>query len=102
MATLKYHKNMKTSKNRYVCDECFKIFEIRAVLILHKRQHYLELPHKCIDCGTGFISLCGLKDHVQLGTHKKKRKYYCDECPLSFDAQLPLLKHRVTHLGRYF
>lgn len=53
------------------------------------------MPFLCSDCGKGFSSAGGLKQHSF--RHLYKKQFTCPDCPRSFPTKADLVGHINTH-----
>ena len=64
---------LKCDGKQFECDVCEKLFNNYSVMVVHKRIHFGERPHKCVDCGERFNCSSSLKSHYKL--HKQQNLY---------------------------
>ncbi|CAD5112575.1 DgyrCDS1787 [Dimorphilus gyrociliatus] len=75
---IKIHQNLD-NRERYECHDCGKSFLQKCALTKHRRETHLnDTPHKCQQCGTGFVFPSELKQHMY--KHKGIKPYKCRFC----------------------
>jgi ribosomal protein L37AE/L43A len=76
----KYARHMDTTHSgTWPCEKCGTMFKSRAylqkhTLIMHQKDE--DKPHRCEDCGKGFVGSNALKTH-KMNVHIKARPYAC-------------------------
>lgn len=82
---------------KYTCEICNFTTAYKVSLKTHKRRvHQKDYPHKCDECGKGFMSRYELEDHrtCHLGT----KSFVCEICGSAYSQKSYLLYHkRVIH-----
>ncbi|XP_024937200.1 protein snail homolog Sna [Cephus cinctus] len=53
--------------------------------------------HLCLKCKTGFTSIDGLSRHLKYDCSTTAKSYSCSKCKKSFQNQVELNKHMLTH-----
>nr|XP_032835765.1 tigger transposable element-derived protein 1-like isoform X1 [Petromyzon marinus]XP_032835766.1 tigger transposable element-derived protein 1-like isoform X1 [Petromyzon marinus] len=59
--------------------------------------HAKERPHRCTECGKGYVRAASLKQHAQ--THTGERPYRCTVCGRGFGISKVLKAHMRIHTG---
>ncbi|KAE9414886.1 hypothetical protein Angca_008505, partial [Angiostrongylus cantonensis] len=86
----------KTTKDRYTCKFCQKVFPRSANLTRHLRTHTGEQPYKCQYCERSFSISSNLQRHVR-NIHNKERPFRCPRCDRCFGQQTNLDRHLKKH-----
>ena len=89
---ISYHLN----KRKFVCDECYKAFDLKSNLIKHKRYiHSNDRPFVCnrINCNKTFKTYSHLTQHNS--THSSVKSFGCNKCDKRFKTNLYLSEHNV-------
>ena len=87
---------VRTSKDKYVCKYCAKVFPRSANLTRHLRTHTGEQPYQCKLCERSFSISSNLQRHIR-NIHNKERPYNCSVCGRSFGQQTNLERHFRSH-----
>ena len=58
---------------QFQCNVGNKMFNNYSVMVIHKGNHFGEIPYKCFNCGDGFTCISSLKTHYKL--HKGQSVY---------------------------
>ena len=85
-----------SSKDRYGCKYCGKIFPRSANLTRHLRTHTGEQPYRCKSCERSFSISSNLQRHVR-NIHNKEKPYKCPQCERAFGQQTNLDRHMKKH-----
>ena len=96
-ANLDKHMKVHSGEKLYQCDICQKKFSQKCNLDKHKNIHTGERPFKCEYCDKSFIQNCNLKKHVM--THLGEKPFKCEYCPRAFIQKGNLQKHVLLHFG---
>ncbi len=91
----KHNPNVRPS---IPCEECGKLFRIKADLRNHlSRTHKarLERKHRCYDCDLTFRTEQALMSHMVL--HDLSRPLQCSRCTLRYKNKDSLVAHEKTH-----
>ncbi|MPC37888.1 histone-lysine N-methyltransferase MECOM-like [Portunus trituberculatus] len=86
----------RTSKDRYSCKFCGKVFPRSANLTRHLRTHTGEQPYKCKYCERSFSISSNLQRHVR-NIHNKEKPFKCPLCDRCFGQQTNLDRHLKKH-----
>ncbi|XP_017304814.1 transcription factor hamlet-like, partial [Diaphorina citri] len=86
----------KTTKDRYACKYCGKVFPRSANLTRHLRTHTGEQPYKCKYCERSFSISSNLQRHVR-NIHNKEKPFKCPLCDRCFGQQTNLDRHLKKH-----
>ncbi|XP_072015019.1 uncharacterized protein [Amphiura filiformis] len=81
----------------YECQDCGKLFTLKASFDLHERSHKSEKNHVCKTCGKSFNHKSNLTEHERI--HSDVKPYRCEYCGNSFRFQSNLKSHIKMHLG---
>ncbi|RXN11947.1 zinc finger protein 271-like isoform X1 [Labeo rohita] len=83
----------------HTCSLCLKTFTQAAGLRKHVRYvHEGERPHKCSECGRGFVKLSDLARHQRRHHYDRGDELFqCSQCERSFSHPSSLVLHRRTH-----
>ncbi|XP_068208620.1 MDS1 and EVI1 complex locus protein EVI1-A-like [Palaemon carinicauda] len=87
---------MRSSKDRYTCKFCGKVFPRSANLTRHLRTHTGEQPYKCKYCERSFSISSNLQRHVR-NIHNKEKPFKCPLCDRCFGQQTNLDRHLKKH-----
>ncbi|XP_065086744.1 zinc finger protein 93-like [Ochlerotatus camptorhynchus] len=85
------------------CLTCGITLSYRYNLNVHMRSHSGERPHKCGECGKGFLSTSDLKRHARRLQHASgmpKKEHKCIICKENFDSSGDLEQHASIHALR--
>ena len=85
-----------SSKDRYGCKYCGKVFPRSANLTRHLRTHTGEQPYRCKSCERSFSISSNLQRHVR-NIHNKEKPYKCPQCERAFGQQTNLDRHMKKH-----
>ncbi|XP_077345730.1 uncharacterized protein LOC143989468 [Lithobates pipiens] len=85
------------TKKRFPCAECGKGFHSKSGLKEHIRTHTGEKLHPCLECGKCFSKKCNLYRHQRY--HTGEKPYSCSECGKCFVQQSKLVIHQRSHTG---
>ncbi|XP_016138188.1 zinc finger protein 271 isoform X2 [Sinocyclocheilus grahami] len=98
-ASLKKHQDEFHSGVSHTCSLCLKTFTQAAGLRKHVRYvHEGERPHKCSECGRGFVKLSDLARHQRRHHYDRgDGLFQCSQCERSFSQPSSLVLHRRTH-----
>ncbi|KAF2350187.1 Zinc finger C2H2-type [Trinorchestia longiramus] len=86
----------RSTKDRYCCKYCGKVFPRSANLTRHLRTHTGEQPYKCKFCERSFSISSNLQRHVR-NIHNKERPFKCPLCDRCFGQQTNLDRHVRHH-----
>ncbi|XP_064078345.1 transcription factor hamlet-like [Macrobrachium nipponense] len=87
---------VRSSKDRYTCKFCGKVFPRSANLTRHLRTHTGEQPYKCKYCERSFSISSNLQRHVR-NIHNKEKPFKCPLCDRCFGQQTNLDRHLKKH-----
>ncbi|KAJ4431258.1 hypothetical protein ANN_19855 [Periplaneta americana] len=91
-------RHMLTHKKvDYKCDICGEEFEFNQALKLHFETHVRRKPFSCTECGQSFSLHLEFKRHMK--SHEQSTKYVCDVCGKIFRMQRNLKRHMMVHSG---
>lgn len=96
-------KKKPTSKQKYECPKCSKVWNWPWELRRHVLTHYKEKEReattafKCETCGKGFQWKRDLAQHRRL--HTGEKLLVCSVCEKKFTTRQALLHHVVVHTG---
>ena len=93
---LPYSAGIRSSKDRYSCKYCGKVFPRSANLTRHLRTHTGEQPYKCKFCERSFSISSNLQRHVR-NIHNKEKPFKCSLCERCFGQQTNLDRHLKKH-----
>lgn len=79
----------------FKCDECYKSFRCKSILISHKTSHTNEKPFACDMCEKSFRLKHQLKQHKFC--HSEIPTIACDWCDMIFKFSFKLHKHIREH-----
>lgn len=96
---LKSHINqIHLECQRFVCEDCGKVFNRQSNLQWHQLIHQNQLPCECKICGKSFRTLSGLNLHKR--THTGEKPYKCDICNnKSYAYNTDLKRHKRSAHG---
>ncbi|XP_075245545.1 uncharacterized protein LOC142339411 isoform X2 [Convolutriloba macropyga] len=89
-----------SSKEKYVCKFCHKVFPRSANLTRHLRTHTGEQPYVCKYCNRAFSISSNLQRHVR-NIHNKEKPYQCKVCDKAFGQQTNLERHMKKHEHKF-
>lgn len=90
------YQGFRSSKDRYSCKFCGKVFPRSANLTRHLRTHTGEQPYKCKYCERSFSISSNLQRHVR-NIHNKEKPFKCPMCERCFGQQTNLDRHLKNH-----
>lgn len=85
-----------TSKSRYQCPHCQKVFPRSANLNRHLRTHTGEQPYSCSECHRRFSISSNMQRHVR-NIHQLERPFVCSFCNRAFAQRTNLERHLRHH-----
>ncbi|XP_010637637.1 zinc finger protein 483 [Fukomys damarensis] len=85
-----------TGKKPSICTECRKTLSSNSSLKPQHKNHNVEKPHKCDDCGKG-ITLANVTKHQRI--HSGEKPFQCKECGRPFSDSSSLYQHQRIHTG---
>lgn len=88
------HKKLK-GKKIFQCHYCFKIFGEKGNLTQHISIHIRAMKKPCPICKKLFVK-SRLRQHLAM-THKAKKIYQCDMCPMKVKTKVNLEHHMYSH-----
>ena len=91
-------KLLNGNKEHFTCEVCYKTFEKKCYLILHKKIHLDGRYYKCEVCGRKLKSASFLKVHMRL--HTGEKPYECDICKKKLKYLHTLKLHIQAHKSR--
>ncbi|KAG0424509.1 hypothetical protein HPB47_028273 [Ixodes persulcatus] len=91
-ANLRRHERTHTRERPHVCPECGRGFVQGSQLAVHRRTHSGEKPYACHLCGYRASQLSSVKTHVILA-HSKEYPHKCGDCGKGFLLPCQLRSH---------
>ncbi|VDO14423.1 unnamed protein product [Rodentolepis nana] len=88
--------NTASSKSRYQCPHCQKVFPRSANLNRHLRTHTGEQPYSCSKCHRRFSISSNMQRHVR-NIHQLERPFVCSFCGRAFAQRTNLERHLRHH-----
>ncbi|KAL5105183.1 Transcription factor hamlet [Taenia crassiceps] len=85
-----------TTKSRYQCPHCHKVFPRSANLNRHLRTHTGEQPYCCSECNRRFSISSNMQRHVR-NIHQLERPFVCQHCARAFAQRTNLERHLRHH-----
>ncbi|CDS38187.1 mds1 and evi1 complex locus protein evi1 [Echinococcus multilocularis] len=85
-----------TTKSRYQCPHCHKVFPRSANLNRHLRTHTGEQPYCCSECNRRFSISSNMQRHVR-NIHQLERPFVCPHCARAFAQRTNLERHLRHH-----
>ncbi|KAM3180427.1 hypothetical protein ACTXT7_016302 [Hymenolepis weldensis] len=85
-----------SSKSRYQCPHCQKVFPRSANLNRHLRTHTGEQPYSCSECHRRFSISSNMQRHVR-NIHQLERPFVCSFCGRAFAQRTNLERHLRHH-----
>ena len=94
---LKMHEATHSGVGVYRCPECEYTATHKYQLNSHIYNNHTNQTYKCryTGCGVRKPSLGELYEHIR--SEHPVRRYTCNKCPMSYDTQAYLNRHKVTH-----
>uniref|UniRef100_A0A8D8VZA6 Zinc finger protein 436 n=1 Tax=Cacopsylla melanoneura TaxID=428564 RepID=A0A8D8VZA6_9HEMI len=89
------HERNEEVKTKFPCEveSCDLVFTSISALNTHvKRNHGMEKPHACADCGKSFFSKYDWKKHSRI--HSGEKPFHCEHCPRQFRNSSHLFRHQ--------
>ncbi|XP_028646610.1 zinc finger protein 664-like [Erpetoichthys calabaricus] len=91
------HSRNHNVEKPHCCSECGKQFSKRKNLKIHTRIHTGVKPHCCSECGKRFSHSSSLQIHTRI--HTGEKPYSCSECGKQFTDSSSLQRHIRIHSG---
>lgn len=93
---------MRKKNERFKCDQCQcpTSFYKKERLIEHLAlKHNGEKPYACAVCNKKFSELKRMNYHQKAHSKHNSKRFYCDECPASYQSNYNLTQHKRSHTG---
>ena len=86
MTSIRLQHSLSRYKKRFKiqCYICDKYFNSKIVMMVHRRFHFSEKPHTCLECGDKFAI------HSCLKSHYLQHKLDCVQETSDYDFDLDL------------
>lgn len=81
-------------EKKYICEHCFKSFNVRSHLESHMVTHTGEKKYTCKYCGNKFTQSSSLRNHV-IAIHTRNFPHVCSYCRKGFLLPSQLKKHKT-------
>ena len=89
---IKEHSQIKkTSEEKFTCDQCGRIFTLKASFIRHIQNLHEGVKHTCNQCDYQASHQTGLTYHIQ--SKHQGMKYACNQCDQQFTSRSNLTYH---------
>ncbi|XP_040077916.1 histone-lysine N-methyltransferase PRDM9-like isoform X5 [Ixodes scapularis] len=92
LADLRTHERTHSGERPHVCPECGRGFVERGHLASHRRTHTGEKPYACHLCSYRASDLSNMKRHV-IRAHSKEYPHKCGDCGRGFLLPCELRSH---------
>lgn len=94
-------RHIQMKKLNHVCPHCGKAFKLRKGLLVHVRtQHTSRQKYSCFVCGKVYASKNSVDLHIRIHSNSEPGGHACPKCGKSFDRRdLMLQHHRHIHIA---
>lgn len=92
------HHGQPVEPKTYVCEDCGKGFTSSGGMRQHRENwHQRSKQHKCRFCEKIFYTRGNLKKHIKV--HSQVRRFSCQDCNQAFKSAYNLKVHQRIHTG---